>query len=116
MDSGGLPANRREGGLLMYAQKKAALRGGGENKSSAPQSYPRSPLSASAQLGAWLSPRRKLYAERLLAHLTWHGRKVYFDDRAYGDVHGDDGLDRFAVNQAIDDLYALGLVDVQMAA
>lgn len=70
-----------------------------------------------ASLGARLSPRRKLYAQRLLDHLQWHGRRVLLDELRYADLAADPqcSLDRFAVNQAVDDLYALGLVDVRLA-
>lgn len=67
------------------------------------------------QFGARLSPRRKLYLQRLLDFLKWHGRKVLFDEGKYLDIEHEQNLDRFGTNQAIDDGFALGLVDCTMA-
>jgi hypothetical protein len=93
-------------------------------------SYHTPRLSAKATLAARLSPRRKLYAASLLDFLNWQshcGRwrdgAVRFDDQTY-DILADPSamfacdlksMDRFAANQAIDDLYALGLVDVRLS-
>src|SRR5262245_864540 len=98
----------------MSAQQKAALRGGGEYNLRISESYPIARRSSTLILEPRLSPRRKLCAERLLEYLHVHGRKVYFDRRRYANLACAPGLDRFAANQAIDDLCALGLVNVRM--
>lgn len=65
--------------------------------------------------GATLSPRRKLYAQRFLTYVCWHGRKCLLTSATYDQLRVEQQLDRFSVNQAIDDLYALGLIDERMA-
>lgn len=53
----------------------------------------------------WLNPRRRLNAERLVAYLAWNGRKAILTPDRYADVQDDLRLDRYAVDQAADDLY-----------
>jgi hypothetical protein len=79
--------------------------------------YRSMPSPTTRRLGARLSPRRKLNAQRFLDYLHWHGRRLRLDDHAYADLRGDRwpafGVDRYVVNQAVDDLYALGLVEIR---
>lgn len=72
---------------------------------------PRSPAS---RFGARLSPRRKLYAERLLNYILDHSGKILVDEGVYADLREDRGIDRYGAHQALDDLYALGLIDLRM--
>lgn len=65
------------------------------------------------RVAARLSPLRKLNADRMLEHLAWHGGKLFLDDRAYAALN-DRGLDRATVDQAVNDLYALELIDVHL--
>lgn len=61
----------------------------------------------------WLNPRRRLYCEKVVSFLAWHGGKMYLPDHS-GDVRAETGLDTCAVDRAVDDLFALGAVDVRM--
>jgi hypothetical protein len=83
-------------------------------------SYPRPLQSATGRIGARLSPRRKLYAQRLLTLLCrdrarWRDGEVRLVPATYDLIFDELELDRFSVNQAVDDLYALGLVDVRLS-
>ena len=83
-------------------------------------SYPRTMQSATGRLGARLSPRRKLYAQNLLTLLCrdrarWRDGEVRLVPATYALIFDELELDRFATNQAVDDLYALGLVDVRLS-
>jgi hypothetical protein len=90
-------------------------------------SYTASSSKATSRIGARLSPRRKLYAQRLLDYLNidrhrWRTGQIRFDDDTYArlrdplsfGVFVDKGLDRFSANQALDDLFELGLVDIRI--
>ena len=82
-------------------------------------SYTRSLQSATGRLAARLSPRRKLYAQNLLTFLwrhrgQWQDRQVRLVPKTYALIADELELDRFAADQAVDDLYALGLIDVRM--
>ena len=72
------------------------------------RSRPKSPAD-------WLNPRRRLYCERLINFLWWHGSKVYFDAARYYDCQRDLRCDKYAIDAAIDDLYQLGNVDLVIA-
>ena len=63
----------------------------------------------------WLNPRRRLYAERLVRFLEWNGRKVIFTPEKYADVRRESGLFPNHVDQAADDLFDLGLIDIHVA-
>jgi hypothetical protein len=63
------------------------------------------------RIGSRLSPRRLDYAERLLQFIVWHGSKFIFDQRGYQHTSAELMLHRFAVDQGLDDLFALGVVD-----
>lgn len=63
--------------------------------------------------GEWLNPRRRLYAEKLLHFLWWHGGKRSLNAETYDLVQYEQALDRWATDQAADDLYTLGAVDMR---
>lgn|SRR5436190_1612435 len=77
------------------------------------QGYHR-PSGATTHIGARLSPLRKYRAQRLLAYLVWHGRKLFFDSHTFANVRSELELDRFEANVALDDLHALGLVKTNL--
>ena len=84
------------------------------------QSYPPTRQSATGRIGARLSPRRKLYAQLVLTLLCrdrarWRDGEVRLVPATYVVIADELDLDRFATNQAIDDLYALGLIDVRLS-
>jgi hypothetical protein len=79
------------------------------------QHAPRMISTAADQVAARLSPRRRVYAQRLLDHVCWNGRKVWLDEHGYTRVKDETGLDRADVNLAVDDLFSLGLVDVRLS-
>lgn len=62
----------------------------------------------------WLNPRRRLYAEAFLEWLAWNGGKVYLDWRAYADLRDDLRMYRQQADVAIDDLYALGCINLTL--
>lgn len=82
--------------------------------------YNSSRSKTTTHIGARLSPRRKLYAQDVLDFLwrdlgRWQNRgAVTLNRDTYERIDDHLGLDRFAVNQAVDDLYALGLIDIRM--
>ena len=104
----------------MIAQNDAApAANGGHIANPRRPSYPRPMQSAPGRLGARLSPRRKLYAQHLLTFLwlhrgRWQDRQVRLVPNTYAVIAEELELDRFAADQAVDDLYALGLIDVRM--
>jgi hypothetical protein len=63
---------------------------------------------------SWLNPRRRLNVERLIQFLKWNGTKVFFDDSRYDQFRDDYRVDRYVIDQAIDDAYALGLCEIRM--
>jgi hypothetical protein len=64
--------------------------------------------------GNWLNPLRRDCAERLLHFIQWHGgNKLFLDAERYADLHVDTGMDRYAVDLAADDLYALGCITIR---
>jgi hypothetical protein len=76
--------------------------------------------SARARIGARLSPRRRLYAQNSLDFLwrdraRWREGQVRIDADTYARIADELELDRFSVNQAIDDLFALGMIDVRLS-
>lgn len=51
-----------------------------------------------------------------MAYINWHGRKIYLDHKTYRDLRDHEGLDRCAVNDAVQDLFAYyGVVDVRIS-
>ncbi|HWE95465.1 MAG TPA: hypothetical protein VG269_15965 [Tepidisphaeraceae bacterium] len=56
----------------------------------------------------WLTPRRRLFAEKLVRYLEFHGCKAYLSKEKYADIYAETGLDGYAVDQAVEDLYRLG--------
>jgi hypothetical protein len=84
------------------------------------QSYRPTRQSATGRIGARLSPRRKLYAQLVLTLLCrdrvrWRDGEVRLVPATYAFIEDELELDRFATNQAIDDLFALGLIDVRLS-
>jgi hypothetical protein len=63
----------------------------------------------------WLNPRRYEQCRRLLRYLHWHGGKNYLTREEYLDIRHEAELDRIRADQAIDDLHALGLVEIRQA-
>jgi len=61
-----------------------------------------------------ISPRRRQNAERLLHYLAFNGGKVFLDKARYSDLRTSHGIDRTAVDQAVDDLWAVRLISVVM--
>src|SRR5262245_33399307 len=68
------------------------------------------------KLGGRLSPRRKLYLKRFLDWLEWHGRKVHLDESRLQHIEYDLSMDTFDMHLAVDDGYALGLLEVHIIA
>lgn len=64
---------------------------------------------------SWFHPRRRLYAGRLVEYIQWHGGKVYLTPAKYADIQDRTRLDRYAVEQAADDLCRLRNIDIHMA-
>jgi hypothetical protein len=62
----------------------------------------------------WLNPRRRRNCQKLIDYIAWHGRKIYLDDIRYFDLATDENMDNFQVDAAVDDLFALGIVEVVM--
>ena len=62
----------------------------------------------------WLNPRRRSHCERLVQVIVLLGGKVYLPDH-YHRISARTGLDRYQVDRAVDDSFALGLVDVREA-
>ena len=62
-----------------------------------------------------LNPRRQLYADRLLDYLAWNGRKVFLTPDRYRNVCDETKLSRFAIDQAADDCFELGWINIAMA-
>ncbi|HEY8750015.1 MAG TPA: hypothetical protein VIM11_18670 [Tepidisphaeraceae bacterium] len=60
----------------------------------------------------YLNPRRRMIAEQMIAYFKWHGCKVILDSDNYWRISDELKLDRYMVDGAIDDLYALGLVAI----
>lgn len=58
----------------------------------------------------WFHPRRRRDAQRVAEYLAFHGHKVYLPG-AYEGIQEWARLDRYHVDQALDDLYALGNID-----
>ena len=84
------------------------------------RTYPPTRQSATSRIGARLSPRRKLYAQLILDFLRrdrarWREGEVRMGAGTYAVISDELDLDRFAVNQAVDDLFALGLIDVRLS-
>jgi hypothetical protein len=76
--------------------------------------------SATGRIAARLSPRRKLYAQLVLTLLCrdrarWSDGVVRMVPGTYALILDELGLDRFATDQAVDDLYHLGLIDVHLS-
>ena len=83
-------------------------------------SYPRTRQATTSRIGARLSPRRKLYAQLVLEFLCrdrarWNTGAVWLVHETYVAIADELELDRFAVNQAVDDLFMLGLIDVHLS-
>lgn len=65
---------------------------------------------------AWLNPRRRLQAEAVVDYLRWHGCKITLTAERYDQMRGDfrtEHLDRYQVDQAVDDLWSLGCVEIR---
>ena len=83
-------------------------------------SYPPARQPATSRIGARLSPRRKLYAQLVLKFLCrdqtrWSSGAVWLVADTYAAIFDELELDLFAVNQGVDDLFALGLIDVELS-
>src|SRR4051794_7257425 len=97
------------------ATKRPSLAGaGGKGARDLRESY-RPRLFEPIHPGNWLNPLRRLYAERLLAYIWWHGRKIILTPDRFADLLEYERLDPWAVRRTMDDLYMLGVVDVRMA-
>jgi hypothetical protein len=68
-----------------------------------------------AAVADWLTPRRYQQCQRMIRYLHWHGGKVYLTRAEYSDIRGEAELDRPRADQAIDDLFALGMVEMREA-
>ncbi|HEY8665646.1 MAG TPA: hypothetical protein VIL86_03230 [Tepidisphaeraceae bacterium] len=61
-----------------------------------------------------LNPRRRLLAEHLAEFIFFRGGRLHLSSDGYCGLREQWGMDRCAVNQAADDLYALGLAEMRM--
>lgn len=98
----------------MIPNKITPAANGGDRKNCASASY-RTSSRETITPGNWLNPRRRWYAERLAAYVAWNGRKVFLTPDRYADIRADTALDRWAVDQAADDLFALGCITLTLA-
>jgi hypothetical protein len=62
---------------------------------------------------AWFNPRRRLNAEKLIAYLQFYGLKCWLNHWGYPHLEKYTELRRYQIDQATDDLFVLGAVDVR---
>ena len=98
----------------MNGNIKAPAANGGQWTHFTAASY-KSSSAETTEPASWFNPRRRFYAERLLRFVWWHGSKLFINDKAYADLAHAERLDRYAVDQAADDLYRLGCIEVRLA-
>jgi hypothetical protein len=101
--------------MIAPNNKRAPAGHGGGSNDRARGSYSRLAPEATWP-GNWFNPRRRLHAERLLAYVTWNGGKINLTPDRLADLRQHERLDAWAVFQAADDLYILGVADIHMAA
>jgi len=70
--------------------------------------------SSARQYMASLSPRRRMNIQKLLDFCWWHGQKIYADEKTLALLADEQGLDVFDTKSAIDDAFAIGVVNVSL--
>lgn len=74
--------------------------------------YRRRPVSPNPS-ATWFNPRRRMNAEKLVDYLRQYGLKCWLNDWGYPHLEKYADLEPWHIDQAVDDLYTLGAVDVR---
>jgi hypothetical protein len=61
-----------------------------------------------------INPRRMRNVEQLVSYHEWHGGKLYLTRARYSELR-ERGMDRLRVDQAVNDAYTLGNLDLREA-